>query len=641
MNGINLMKIKKERENKDYFHVVRRDLSTYKRVGSYLSFGAIAGIGGCAIMLMPAVGPLIAAPTLYTALAYSTNIAGAALLGATPLAAHVGFMHIDNRLRKAERGIKKATAIEVRMQEGRDTMSDARYAKLSRKRDEGLMRFNKAYEIYERKTNRLARKLGYTYDVETQTLNEIDGSKALDKKGTFLHNRRLKKFNRVSRWYDDLHEDLTDYNNLKAGIGVDEYKKNIAENRARARAKRGAIHGYDVTKRGAVRGYDASKYGGVVMANAVLRGADWTARHGKSGAKKTANVLKKTYGAVKGKLAHKDVAPTIDDSAYYTPKESTFTPPAYRLNPVDEMTLFDQLMFSAQMATPTIKDNGLIKYDPKDNSYHVVQPRIVRNPLINSQKYIESLQSQDISECPYAYKDVSMQDYANYYEGTDSEEKMHAILNDYVDIEKKFADVQDMLEEESIKAETSGQFVIQLDLNNPKFTINKVFNDVQEAVAYTRFANALGANAYNNGDCDKFRITTWEKEQEGGYTPVVELSTVVTNDKELEASEEKMRNAFLREMRTIHRNAYVLTGEASASPTVCILRDIENLANGKSYKAKEIEEMYRNLTDIDLNTLVGDASVNGAEYKQRELEFDIKQFSERDGRTGKHTEATF
>ena len=251
---INLNQIRCERENKDYFRAVRNDLSRSKRALSYSSMLAIAGVGGGLIMLIPAIGPIVAAPTMATLIGVSSNVVGAAALTGISAGAHFSALRKDNALAKAERSIKGASKIEVKLQK-KENISDRQYAKLAAKRDKKLEYFDKVYRMYERKTNRLARLMGEKYDVETIKHIVTDEKK----QDSLLYNRRAKKFHKVSTKYDELYKDWKDYNKIRSGEATEEFLANLHYNSVPQKAKRGAVAVGSATKQGALKTGHAAK----------------------------------------------------------------------------------------------------------------------------------------------------------------------------------------------------------------------------------------------------------------------------------------------------------------------------------------------------------------------------------------------
>ena len=211
-----LLDYKRENENKNYFRVVRDNLSLSKRTATYLGIGTIAGGIGALTMLIPAIGPIIAAPTYFTVLSVSSNLVGAAVFGGVPLVAqHYAILRKDNKLYQAERAIQSAGKLQVKLHDKGDKISDRKFAKLSAKRDKKLQRFEKVYNTYQRKTEKLAKKANVKYDVVKDETIDLNTKSTLIGKmtdtGSFINNRRRKKFLKAARIYRDLHEDKVDF----------------------------------------------------------------------------------------------------------------------------------------------------------------------------------------------------------------------------------------------------------------------------------------------------------------------------------------------------------------------------------------------------------------------------------------------
>ena len=721
---INLNQIRCERENKDYFRAVRNDLSRSKRALSYSSMLAIAGVGGGLIMLIPAIGPIVAAPTMATLIGVSSNVVGAAALTGISAGAHFSALRKDNALAKAERSIKGASKIEVKLQK-KENISDRQYAKLAAKRDKKLEYFDKVYRMYERKTNRLARLMGEKYDVETKEHIVTDEKK----QDSLLYNRRAKKFHKVSTKYDELYKDWKDYNKIRSGEATEEFLANLHYNSVPQKAKRGAVAVGSATKQGALKTGHAAKVGGVYVANAGIHAghalkktygvskkaysktASVLGREGgkakfkmekalakeknrklaveravqagmklglsekkarkmaeesvfvpgygivgrndiltnrmkdktKSGAIKvgdsaklggvyvanagiyTGRALKRYYNVAKDRLSQKEV--TIDDSPYWT-EGGDYTVPPYQASKLDDMSLFDQLCNTANLYGKVNENNELFRFDEKTKSYETLQPRVIKNPLITKEKYFANLQNESINSHPYAVsKKADLESYVNFYETTKYSNQMNDIASDVVDFRDAYDKTRNYVAENSIKVPNNQNIVVQLDLDEPNFTEFKTFDNVQDALVYTRFAQKLGANAYEDSKCNGFRITTWQQEPNGAYSPVVPFCTKVSSDAELEQSNEQMRNSFLREIKTLQRNAYMMNRETSKTSTIELIQSIESMSGNEKLSKEQVEQLYKNLPTFDLNTLVGDEkAIDSEDFSKLDQEFYARQF---------------
>ncbi len=617
----NLRQFKTERENKDYFRTVRNNLSLRKRTASYLAVGAIAGVGGGLAMLIPAIGPLIAAPTYLTLLSVSTTLVGGAVLTGVPLAAQYALLRKDNKLYKAERGIQSAAKIQTKLNEKEYT--DRQYARMIRKRDKKLEKFQKVYDTYERKTQKLAGKVHGVYNVEAKELNTDDNyvpgrlGRFTDK-GSFVYNRRMKKFAKYRPIFDELHEDLVDFQNIRDrnGTSVEDFKANLHERSVPQRTVRGAKKVGHATKTGA--GYVAS-------------GAGYVYGHSKNG-------LKRVYGATKGfynNHSHREY-----ESSYGS--NPAFGMPNYIERNASGMSIYEQLRESAASFGLSDSKGELTRYNTRKKTYEVIQPKVIRGGMMNKENYFEHLQNESIHSHPFPiHNRVTMQDYQEFYDREDANlsNNMSSIANSYSNFEKRFNDAQDYIDKESIETKLgNGEIFVQLDIDKPNFTVYKRFDDLQKAMAYTRCLEKFGADKFRNKECDGFRMTTWEKELDGTYTPVKDLCTKVSDEKELELSEKAMQNAFIREMYLLHLNNYIKSNGTSPASTLEVIQGIDDLAGYDKLSAKELLERVKNMPAININELKGNENeLDDKTLSELDKEFYTRQFYRNSERTNETT----
>ena len=317
-----LLDYKRENENKNYFRVVRDNLSLSKRTATYLGIGTIAGGIGALTMLIPAIGPIIAAPTYFTVLSVSSNLVGAAVFGGVPLVAqHYAILRKDNKLYQAERAIQSAGKLQVKLHDKGDKISDRKFAKLSAKRDKKLQRFEKVYNTYQRKTEKLAKKANVKYDVVKDETIDLNTKTTLIGKmtdtGSFINNRRRKKFLKAARIYRDLHEDKVDFYRIKNGKDMEAFKENLNARKVSHRVASGATAVGHKAKSGATAVGSASK-NGILKAGAKIN----SRLHG-VGKSKSAKSTTKKSNVVKmgfGKIATSTKSGARKISAYFKDK---------------------------------------------------------------------------------------------------------------------------------------------------------------------------------------------------------------------------------------------------------------------------------------------------------------------------------
>ena len=281
------------------------------------------------------------------------------------------------------------------------------------------------------------------------------------------------------------------------------------------------------------------------------------------------------------------------------------------------------------------QETNLIRYNTKTNAYDLVQPKFYKKSLVSKGTYLNDLQNQSIYAGPLSMLDgVTMDDYVNYYSNTVYEDKMNAISEDIKNMDERFKTVEKTIDEGSIKTQSPEcDIFIQLDLDSPKCTISRKFDDVQKALAYTRFVQRIGSSNFEKGNCDCFRVTTWQKVLNGIYKPVYSLSNVVDEMEDVKDCNVEMRNAFLREMRTLHKNDYVKNQTVTPLSTLELIQKIENLSGNGNYTEQELKRIYSEMTSVDLNSLIGEERLEDEKtFSQREKEFYQLQFSRSVGR---------
>ncbi len=599
-----------ERENKDYFRAARNDLSLKKRTASYITVGAVAGVGGALAMLVPAIGPLIAAPTYFTLLSVSTTLVSGAVLTSVPLAAQYALLRKDNKLYKAERSVQKAAKIQAKLED--KDYSDRKYASLTKKRDKNLAKFNRVHDMYATKTKRLAAKLYATYDVEKHELNADDavyaeaeaktGLGRFTAPGSRIYDHRMKKFEKYRRVYDELHEDYVDYHNIegKVGTSVQDFKDNMAYRSARKKTVRGAKK---------VAGATALGIGAV----------------GRTGIY--------AYGASKGALKRFYAKHFMHEyeSSYDSPEATGM--PAYVERSTGDMNIFARLRLVAESIGSANTEDELVAYNPKKDVMESLQPRFVRSPLMTKEKYLDKLQNESVEKMPLPVrKGVSLGDYEGFYkevkEKPEYADRMKNIADAYSDFNKSVSNAERYLDKESIDGTVvNSKYYVQLDLDSPNVSIYKEFDDLQKAYVYTRNLESFGAENFKNKNCSGFRITSWKKEGFNTYSVNTGLSTKVTSEKELEESQKQMHSAFLKEMFELHRTYYIKTDETSPSSTVEIIKVIEEMTGNGTFTKEELVEELRSMPSLSINTPTAEEhEIKGKPTSEINKEFMSKQF---------------
>lgn len=592
---INLVDYKRDTHNKDYFRAVRNDNSTTKRVGTYaVSSVIVGGIAG-AIFLIPAIGPLVATPTLMTALAYSGNLVFAGVVGGIGYGIHKSILHKDNVLSKAEKSIQTAGKIEKKFADYKNQgeyLSDRKYAKMIKKRDKKLMYFDSVHDMYHRKVARLASKLGYKLSdnyIKDRSTNpfvvETDTTKLKQKsKLEWLEGRRTKKLIKNFEKLDDLHEDYLDYLGIKGNdISVlEEFSANLDERRVINRTKRGVS----------------------TLKNRIFSSQPKS---------KIKNLFNK-------KNIINDLA--TDDANFVSALTGDKTSaPAYVA--VDDMPLFEQLVMSAQIVASNRERLNLIKHE--EDYVECVQPRVALSTLTSKQGYMKSLQKESISLAPFPILDkVSCEDACEYYNGSKFEDKMKGIKSAIESMQASSKELGEYIDTQNLDTNTT-HFLVQLDFDNPKFTITKEFDNVQKALAYTQLAESTAREQRSIDNCEAYRVTTWSKEANKPYQISLSLSSFVYDDKSMEQSKEKMYNAYLSETENLHRSLKLNEDRELKDSTTMIIKTI-NSKTGMPTAEKEIVNSFAKLPTFGLNTFIAD-ELGGAEpFSERDKKFRKEQF---------------
>ncbi len=646
---INLLEYKRETHNKDFFRAVRNDSSIAKRVGTYAVSSVIVGGLAGAIFLLPAVGPLVAAPTLITALSYSGNFVLAGLAGGVGYSIHRSLLHKDNVLSKAEKSLQKAAKIEKKFadyKENNRDMSDRKYARMIKARDRKLMYFDTVHDVYHRKVDRLATKLGYKLSdeyIKDRTANpfvaETD-AEMLKKQGRseWLNNRRAKKLVKKFEKLDDLHEDYLDYLGIKGNdmSQLEEFSKNLDQRRVINRTKRGlsAIKGKIFNPESAAERqkkreerekedtagnptiHTPSPKGGISTPKpAAAEKTSWFSKwFRKSASAATAGAASTGKPVVIGETAH--------DTSFEDALENDQTiAPAYV--DVSDLSLFDQLVMSAQIVASDRDRLNLVKHN--EDSVECIQPRFAFASLSTKKGFMKSLQKESVSNAPYPIADkVTVDDACEYYKGSYGKE-MQGIKAAV----KNLKDVSNLLDVyiDSQNLDTNGtQFLVQLDFDNPKFTVTKEFDNAQKALAFTQLAESTAREQKINNNCDGYRITTWTKRENEAYQVALPLSAVVVDPITMEQAKERMYNSYLYETMNLHRTLCIVEDRKIKDSTTEIIKII-NSYTGMPTSEKEIVKSIERMPMLGVNTLIADEIALDAEtFSKRDKQFRKEQF---------------
>lgn len=596
MDYIDLRKVKEEKRRNSYFKSVRNEQSVLKRVATYATVGAIAGFVGGLVILMPAalavaaVGPAVL-PYVTTNIVYGTATVVPPLL-----AQHYGVLRKDNKLGKAERKIQSAAKLQLKLMSGK--LSDKKYNRLINKRDNKLEYFNSVYASYQRKTQKLARKLNARYDLKTKELIENDTERTglfagFTDKGSFLYNRNLKKFNKASKILENLEDDKIKFEKIRAGVSAHEYKKYLEENKKMPKVIK-AAKGFG-SKASALKD-------GLKSASTYVYG---TSKGAITRAKTKLGVM-----LSKGKAAPVDFSYVRRDS--------------------DDLSLLEQLRMSFQTEAIQRDENKILPFFFKKNNAFVLQPRKIKNPLLTKNDYLELLQNESIKVTPFVVSNkVELSDYVKFYFGTNFEDKANNICKNLLLAEKEFENAQKFMQVNSMNTLTNNtKYRIQYDFDNPKISITKEFDEIQDGLIYTRFIQSIATKLLKDKQCDSFRVSTWQKQPLMPYVPITEFSVFAENEEQLVDINEKMRNSFMKEFKNLQRNDYLVNAKPSKLTTVELVQEIEKMSKNGDYKIKDIENIYSKLPQYDINSYIGDTILpDGTSFMEREKEYFRNQFS--------------
>ena len=608
---VNLLEYKRETHNKDYFRAVRNDSSIAKRVGTYAVSSVIVGGLAGAIFLLPAVGPLVAAPTLLTALTYSGNLVLAGLAGGIGYSIHRSLLHKDNVLSKAERRIQKAAKIEkkfVDYENAEKEISDRKFARMIKTRDRKYMYFDTVHDMYHRKVDRLAAKLGYKLSDEytknreaNPFVAETDPTKMKKVSNIeWLNNRRAKKLIKNFEKLDDLHEDYLDYLGIKGNdlTQVEEFSANLDERRIINRTKRGlsAIKNKIYSPESAAEREKKrqERENARKTPTPTVVAADTNSSTAKRTSKRTMNDF------------------SIEDALR---NDGTVAPEYTNVN---DMSLFDQIVMSAQIVSSNKDRLNLVKYD--EEKIESMQPRFAIAALSTKQGYMKALQRESVSNAPYPIMDkVTCDDACKYYK--DSEPKnyraMTCIKNELETMLKNSEQLEKYIDKQNLDTQGT-EFLVQLDFDDPKYSINKKFDNAQKALAFSQLAECTASKLRKNNECDAYRITTWTKEAEKPYQASLNLSSVVVDNLTMKQATDRMYTAFLSETMNLHRTLSIVEDRKIKDSTVDIIKVI-NSYTGHTTDEREILASINKLPTLGLNTLIAE-----------EIMLDDKTFSERD-----------
>jgi len=648
---INLLDYKRETHNEDYFRAVRNDNSLAKRVGTYAVSSVIVGGLAGAIFLLPAVGPLVAAPTLMTALAYSGNLMLAGVAGGVGYSVHRSILHKDNVLSKAEKKLQKVAKIEKKFADAKEAnkeISNRKFARMIKSRDRKLMYFDTVHDMYHRKVDRLATKLGYKLSdeyIKDRTANpfvaETDAEK-LKKQGRseWLNNRRAKKLVKSFEKLDDLHEDYLDYLGIKDLEKLEEFSANLDERRVINRTKRGlstlknkVYNTESAVERANKREERAKEREREREENNTGNGQGTTNETTRKDSpfSRIVTATKSAGSSVKnkiGKYFEKNGTPyEYDEEFVENLRNDTTSAPEYAVD-VSELPLLDRIIMAGQIVASDRDRLNLVKRN--ENDVLCMQPRFAFDKFATKKGFMKSLQRESVSNAPFPIADkITCDDACEYYADSYGEQ-MQGIksavkrLDDASNSLDAFIDAQNL--------DTNGtQFLVQLDFDNPKYTVTKEFDNAQKALAFTQLAESTAREQKNENNCDAYRITTWTKHENEPYQVSLPLSCLVVDPMTMEQARERMYSSYLHETMNLHRTLYMAENRKIKDSTTEIIKKI-NSYTGMSTTEKEIVESISKLPTFGVNTLIGDEfGADAKTFSEREKQFLRNQFCRTNG----------
>lgn len=625
---VNLLEYKRETHNRDYFRAVRNDSSIAKRVGTYAVSSIIVGGLAGAIFLLPAVGPLVATPTLLTALSYSGNLALAGVAGGIGYSVHRSLLHKDNVLVKAEKDIQKAAKIEKKFadyeEKGVD-ISDRKFARMIKARDRKLMYFDTVHDMYHRKVDRLATKLGYKLsddyikDRESNPFVAETDAEKLKKKGKieWLNDRRAKKLVKKFEKLDALHEDYLDYLGIAGNdlTKLEEFSENLDERRVINRTKRGlstlknkiySPESADERK----RKREESEKGDTSRTSKPIRFP------GRFGAvpESESESTKKTPWFSKWVRKPEPVA-TAGTNAFEDALENDESvAPGY--GDINDLSLFDQLVASAQIVASNRGRLNLVKYN--EDTVECIQPRFAFTALSTKKGFMKSLQKESISNAPFPIADkITSDDACEYYVGSEYGKGMKEIKSAVKTLNEASNKLDEYIDTQNLG--TNGtQFLVQLDFDNPKFTVTKEFDNAQKALAFTQLVESTAREQKIKKNCDAYRITTWTKHENEPYQVSLPLSAVVVDPITMEQAKDRLYSSYLYETMNLHRTLFMVEDRKIKDSTTEIIKTINGFT-GMPTSEKEIVKSIEKLPTFGVNPLTAD-----------EISLDAQTFSKLD-----------
>lgn len=643
---MNLLEYKRDNHNRDYFRAVRNDNSMAKKIGTYAVSSVIVGGLAGAVFLFPAIAPIAASPTLLTALAYSGNLVLAGVAGGAGYGLHRAVMHKDNKLSKAEKSIEKAAKIENKLNKyrdgDRDNISDRKYAKLTRQRDRKLMYFDTVHDIYHRKVDKLATKLGFKLSdeyIKDRTANpfvaETDTAKlAQVGSSAWMNTRREKKLIKSFEKLDDLHEDYLDYLGISGSdlSVVEDYSNNLDERRIINRTRRGLTtlknkvynpeSAAERAKRKAEReeekartredkertreDRDRARDEERMKKDAERKAREETLKEEKTKKKEEKDRAREEEKAKRkeGKDKRRNDRETgdgyYDFDEYNRGEEAGFgaTAPQF-VKSFNQMSIFDQMVIALGkqgMSDPRV---GLIRFN--NGAMECIQPRYAFDTLSTKGGYMKALKKESVSYAPFPISEkVSGEDAIKYYEKTDDDkvgEKMENIDKALTKMDKQFEKCEEYLDAQGVDTRAqNSEILVQLDFDNPKYSTHRTFDDVQKAIAYTQFVEATARRQMQGENCDAYRITTWSKEGDNAYSVTLPFCGVVTGKQSMKEDKTRFNGALIDEVYNLYRNEYIFHGQKTKAPTVDIIKTIYD-AVGENVSEKVIADRLRVLTE--------------------------------------------
>lgn len=650
---MNLLEYKRDNHNKDYFRAVRNDNSMAKKVGTYAVSSVIVGGLAGAVFLFPAIAPIVASPTLLTALAYSGNLVLAGVAGGAGYGLHRAVMHKDNKLSKAEKSIEKAAKIEKKLNKyrdgDRDNISDRKYSKLTRQRDRKLMYFDTVHDIYHRKVDKLATKLGYKLSdgyIKDRTAKpfvaETDTAKlAQVGSNAWMNARREKKLIKSFEKLDDLHEDYLDYLGISGNdlSVVEDYSNNLDKRRIINRTRRGLTtlknkvynpeSAAERAKRKAereaekertredkdraredkdrARGEEKEKKDTARRTRQETREEERNkkkeekerAREEKERAREEQKAKRKEEKD-KRRNEKETGYDYYDFDKYNREEEAGFGAVAPQfVKSFNEMSIFDQMVIALgkqEMSDPRV---GLVRYN--NGTMECIQPRYAFDTLSTKGGYMKALKKESVSYAPFPISEkVSGEDAIKYYEkavGNEVGEKMENIDKALIKMNKQFEKCEEYLDAQGVDTRAqNSEILVQLDFDNPKYSTHRTFDDVQKAIAYTQFVEATARRQMQGENCDAYRITTWSKEGDNAYTVTLPFCGVVTDKQSMKEDKTRFNGALIDEVYNLYRNEYIFHGQKTKAPTADIIKTIYD-AVGENVSEKTIADRLRVLTE--------------------------------------------